>query len=115
MQASFVPACGALVRPIELAANKAAYFVGKVTTGTYDRHMSGSNVNSHTLFAFAPRQPNPIMMRNALRVLSVPREEAVIIGDRMDTDILGGKYMTALLIHQEQHARPSLLALRCVA
>ena len=59
-----VPACRALISPIELATGKQAYFVGK---------------------------PNPLMMRTGLRMLGVEREEdAVIIGDRMDTDVLSG-------------------------
>ena len=58
-----VPACGALVAPIELATGRKAYFVGK---------------------------PNPLMMRHALRKLGATREETAIIGDRMDTDIIAG-------------------------
>jgi len=58
-----VPACGALVAPIELATGRKAYFVGK---------------------------PNPLMMRHALRKLGATREETAIIGDRMDTDIVAG-------------------------
>jgi NagD protein len=58
-----VPACGALVAPIELATGKKAYFVGK---------------------------PNPLMMRHGLRRLNASREETAIIGDRMDTDIQAG-------------------------
>ena len=58
-----MPSTGALISPIELATNRKAYFVGK---------------------------PNPLMMRNALRKLKCTKEEAVIIGDRMDTDILAG-------------------------
>ncbi|HOE61536.1 MAG TPA: HAD-IIA family hydrolase [Kiritimatiellia bacterium] len=58
-----IPACGALVAPIELATGMKAYFVGK---------------------------PNPLMMRSALRLLGCPRESALIVGDRMDTDILSG-------------------------
>jgi NagD protein len=57
------PACGALVSPVELATGRKAYFVGK---------------------------PNPLMMRHALKRLGVKREETVIIGDRMDTDIIAG-------------------------
>ena len=57
------PATGALVSPIELATNTKAYFVGK---------------------------PNPLMMRNALKRLKCKREEAAIVGDRMDTDIISG-------------------------
>ncbi|MDR1388561.1 MAG: HAD-IIA family hydrolase [Treponema sp.] len=58
-----VPACGALVSPIEMATGKKAYFVGK---------------------------PNPLMMRHGLRRLNAKREETAIIGDRMDTDIQAG-------------------------
>jgi NagD protein len=58
-----VPACGALVAPIELATGKKAYFVGK---------------------------PNPLMMRHGLRRLNARREDTAIIGDRMDTDIQAG-------------------------
>lgn len=58
-----VPACGALVAPIELAAGTKAYFVGK---------------------------PNPLMMRHALKRLGAAREETAIVGDRMDTDIVAG-------------------------
>ena len=58
-----VPACGALVAPVECATGKNAYFVGK---------------------------PNPLMMRHGLRRLNSNREETVIIGDRMDTDIQAG-------------------------
>ena len=57
------PACGALVSPIELATNTKAYFVGK---------------------------PNPLMMRHALKRLGEEREDTIIIGDRMDTDIVAG-------------------------
>jgi len=58
-----VPACGALVAPIELATGRKAYFVGK---------------------------PNPLMMRHALKRLGATREETAIVGDRMDTDIVAG-------------------------
>ena len=58
-----VPACRALIAPIELATGRNAYFVGK---------------------------PNPLMMRHALKKLGCRRSDAVIIGDRMDTDIIAG-------------------------
>ncbi len=58
-----MPATGALISPIALATGVAPYFVGK---------------------------PNPLMMRNALKRLGCRREDTVIIGDRMDTDILSG-------------------------
>lgn len=58
-----VPATGSLIAPIELASGHKAYFTGK---------------------------PNPLMMRSALQRLGCRREEAAIVGDRMDTDILAG-------------------------
>ena len=57
------PATKALISPIELASGKQAYFVGK---------------------------PNPLMMRIALKKLGIQREDTIIIGDRMDTDIVAG-------------------------
>jgi NagD protein len=35
-------------------------------------------------------KPNPLMMRSALNFLGVHSENTVMIGDRMDTDILTG-------------------------
>jgi NagD protein len=35
-------------------------------------------------------KPNPLMMRMALRTLSAHSEDSVMIGDRMDTDIIAG-------------------------
>ena len=58
-----LPACRALVAPIEATTGKKAYFVGK---------------------------PNPLMMRTGLQMLGVHPEEAAIIGDRMDSDIIAG-------------------------
>ena len=58
-----IPACGAMVAPIEMATGQSAYFVGK---------------------------PNPLMMRTGLRILGVHSEDAVMIGDRMDTDMVAG-------------------------
>lgn len=58
-----VPATRALISPIELATGKQAYFIGK---------------------------PNPLLMRHALKKLGCKREDTVIIGDRMDTDIIAG-------------------------
>lgn len=57
------PACRALVAPIEMATGKQAYFCGK---------------------------PNPLMMRTGLKMLGCHSAEAVVIGDRMDTDIIAG-------------------------
>ncbi len=57
------PSTKALIAPIEIASGRKAYFVGK---------------------------PNPLMMRIALKKLGVKREDAVVIGDRMDTDVRCG-------------------------
>ncbi len=69
-----IPSCSALVAPIELATGKKAYYVGK---------------------------PNPLMMRTGLRLLGVHSEDAAMIGDRMDTDIVAGTesgLMTCLVL-----------------
>jgi NagD protein len=58
-----VPSTRALMAPVELTTGRSAYYVGK---------------------------PNPLMMRIALRKLGSSREETIIIGDRMDTDIVAG-------------------------
>ncbi|QSH42540.1 HAD-IIA family hydrolase [Lentisphaerota bacterium ZTH] len=58
-----VPATGSLIAPIELATGVKAYFVGK---------------------------PNSLMMRRAVKTLGSPSRDTVIIGDRMDTDIIAG-------------------------
>ena len=58
-----IPATGALIAPIELATGHKAYFLGK---------------------------PNPLMMRRAVKQLRCRCRDAVIIGDRMDTDIVAG-------------------------
>lgn len=58
-----IPACRALTAPIELTTGVNAYFVGK---------------------------PNPLMMRTGLRLLGVHSDEAAMVGDRMDTDIVAG-------------------------
>jgi NagD protein len=57
------PACRALIAPIEMATGRQAYFIGK---------------------------PNPLIMRHAREMLGCERNETVIIGDRMDTDIVAG-------------------------
>ena len=58
-----VPATGSLIAPVELSTGCKAYFVGK---------------------------PNPFMMRRAVKRLNAMSRETVIIGDRMDTDIIAG-------------------------
>lgn len=58
-----VPACGALVAPIEKVTGVTPYFLGK---------------------------PNPAMMFWARKKLGVHSANCFMIGDRMDTDIVGG-------------------------
>ncbi|MFO7740792.1 MAG: HAD-IIA family hydrolase [Anaerolineae bacterium] len=58
-----VPACGAMAALIEAASGKSPFYVGK---------------------------PNPLMMRTALNYLDVHSEDTVMVGDRMDTDIVAG-------------------------
>ncbi|MBE6630722.1 MAG: HAD family hydrolase [Ruminococcaceae bacterium] len=58
-----IPACRALISPIEMTTGKEPYYVGK---------------------------PNPLMMRHAMKKLECNREDTAIIGDRMDTDIIAG-------------------------
>ncbi len=55
-----VPACGAIAALLEAATGVHPYFIGK---------------------------PNPLMMRTALRYLDEHSENAIMVGDRMDTDI----------------------------
>jgi len=62
-ESGLIPACRALIAPIELASERNAYFIGK---------------------------PNALMMRTGLRLLGCRTSEAAMIGDRMDTDILAG-------------------------
>ncbi len=57
------PACGAITAFIEAATGIQPYFVGK---------------------------PNSLMMRTALRYLNEHSENAIMVGDRMDTDIRVG-------------------------
>ena len=35
-------------------------------------------------------KPNPLMMQHAMKIIDCKREETVIVGDRMDTDIIAG-------------------------
>ena len=88
-----IPSSRALIAPIELATGKQAYYLGK---------------------------PNPLMMRTGLRILDCHSADAVMIGDRMDTDIVAGMesgLMTALVMTgvstpksvQDFAYRPSLI------
>jgi NagD protein len=63
IEGGIIPATKALIAPIEIATGRKAYFIGK---------------------------PNPLMMRSALKNIGCSTEETVIIGDRMDTDIIAG-------------------------
>ena len=63
VEQGIAPACRALIAPVELATGKQAYYCGK---------------------------PNPLMMRTGLNLLNCHSAEAVMIGDRMDTDIISG-------------------------
>ena len=58
-----VPACGAMAALIEKASGASPFFVGK---------------------------PNPLMMRTALNYLNIHSEDTVMVGDRMETDIIAG-------------------------
>ncbi|GAB4475633.1 MAG: HAD-IIA family hydrolase [Anaerolineae bacterium] len=62
-ETGLVPATGAVAALITAATGVKPYFVGK---------------------------PNPLMMRSALRQLGAHSESSVMIGDRMDTDIVAG-------------------------
>ncbi|MGD8473041.1 MAG: HAD-IIA family hydrolase [Anaerolineae bacterium] len=62
-EAGTVPGCGAMAALIQKASGKAPFYVGK---------------------------PNPLMMRSALNYLDVHSEDTVIVGDRMETDIVAG-------------------------
>ncbi|HOX37619.1 MAG TPA: HAD-IIA family hydrolase [Candidatus Brocadiia bacterium] len=62
-ESGLVPACGAMAALIEKTTGRAPFFVGK---------------------------PNPLMMRSALNYIGAHSEETVMIGDRMDTDVIAG-------------------------
>ena len=62
-EGGLVPACGAIAAFLESATGVTPYFVGK---------------------------PNALMMRNALRFLNEHSENAIMVGDRMDTDVRVG-------------------------
>ena len=62
-ESGIVPACGAMAALIERATGVSPFFVGK---------------------------PNPLMMRSALNYLGVHSESTVMVGDRMDTDVIAG-------------------------
>jgi NagD protein len=68
------PGCGAIVAMLETASGQKAFSVGK---------------------------PSPVMLRAARKELALPTDQTVVIGDTMDTDILGGaqlNYKTILAL-----------------
>jgi NagD protein len=68
------PGCGAIVAMLEAASGLKAFSVGK---------------------------PSPVMLRAARKELALPTDQTVVIGDTMDTDILGGvqlNYRTILVL-----------------
>jgi NagD protein len=62
-ETGMVPACGAMAALIGRATGVSPFFVGK---------------------------PNPLMIRTALNHLGLHSETTVMVGDRMDTDIVSG-------------------------
>ena len=58
-----VPACGALAALLERTTSRSPFYVGK---------------------------PNPLMMRYALNYLGMHSANTIMIGDRMDTDVIAG-------------------------
>ncbi len=62
-RAGILPAVGAVAALIEKATGRTPYFIGK---------------------------PNPLMMRSALRAIGAHSESTLMIGDRMDTDVISG-------------------------
>lgn len=74
MQGSLRPGCGAMVAMLETATGVKAFSVGK---------------------------PSPVMMRAARKELRLATDETTMIGDTMETDILGGVqlgYHTVLVL-----------------
>jgi HAD superfamily hydrolase (TIGR01457 family) len=73
-ESGLVPGCGALVAALEASTDQKALVIGK---------------------------PNPEMLRLAMKNIAATREETAILGDRLDTDVLGGKgagIMTILVL-----------------
>lgn len=73
-ETGIMPGTGALMAPIQLATGATPYYVGK---------------------------PNPLIMRHALERVGTARTKTLIIGDRMDTDIVAGiesGFRTALMM-----------------
>jgi len=62
-EGGIVPACGAMAALIEKSTGRAPFFIGK---------------------------PAPLMMRYAMNYLGTHSQNTVMVGDRMDTDIIAG-------------------------
>lgn len=62
-EGGLVPACGAMAALIKEASGVAPFFIGK---------------------------PNALMMRTALNYMNAHSENTIMVGDRMDTDIVSG-------------------------
>ncbi len=63
VESGIAPATKALIAPVEIATGKNAYFIGK---------------------------PNPFIVRHAIKTINCHSVESIIIGDRMETDIISG-------------------------
>lgn len=63
---------GSLIKPIELAANVQAFYLGK---------------------------PSPLIMRSAMAKLGAKRTDTVIIGDRLDTGRLFIRFLGFFMTH----------------
>ena len=87
-QAGMRPGCGAIVAMLESASGVSAFSVGK---------------------------PSPVMMQGARKELGLAADQTIMIGDTMETDILGGVqlgYRTVLVLSGgTQPRRPGPLCL----
>ena len=63
VEGHMAPSAGALASVLEITTGKKAYYIGK---------------------------PNPLMMRLALDAIGAEAKDGVMIGDRMDTDVVAG-------------------------
>jgi len=72
-----VPGTGAVAALVSAATGIKPYYIGK---------------------------PNPLMMRTALRSLNAHSEDSVMIGDRMNTDIVAGLERLCLKSQADSHS-----------
>lgn len=84
-ESGIVPACGAMAALIEKTTGRVPFFVGK---------------------------PAPLMMRYAMNYLEVHSQNTIMVGDRMDTDIIAGMQagMDTILVLTGLTAREDLNA-----